>query len=328
MPVLSIILPVFNAEPFLSNCLESVLNQSLTNFECICIDNGSTDKSADIIKSYLLRDERLKYHYNGQRGVSIARNTGLGLAKGNYVFFLDADDWMEGNMLEQLVNGIELKNADWVICNAWNENGMPSKRLALGGLDNKLFETGISEFKEFINFRFDFALWNKLYKLSLIRASNINFEKELFIGEDMLFNFKYFHAAKNFLVLEQPLYHYRIYPDSTMAVTKKDYPFQFNKILKIYRDFTRSKPELWPFWEVFREEWSRSFYNSVLPQLSATNSSTLSLSNTLSLMDEDLMKYQSKGVFGINYIKKWLLENHYFKAFEIIMKLKNRMLRA
>ena len=116
--VISIILPVYNCEKFLSRCLEALLIQTYSNIEVLCINDGSTDKSLQILEQYAQKDSRIKVFSQENSGPAKARNLGLAKARGDYLMFCDSDDWYEPQMCECMLKTIELENVDLVICKA------------------------------------------------------------------------------------------------------------------------------------------------------------------------------------------------------------------
>lgn len=111
-PQISVIIPVFNVEKFLPQCLDSVTGQTFADIEIICIDDGSTDKSPEILSRYADRDPRIRIISRTNGGLSAARNAGLKIARGKYIFFIDSDDWIEPNTLEKLFAAAENTGAD------------------------------------------------------------------------------------------------------------------------------------------------------------------------------------------------------------------------
>ena len=122
MPLVSVVVPVYNVDIYLEEMLEGLRNQTLKDIEIICVDDGSTDKSAGIIQNQAQKDTRIKYIRQENQGGGAARNTGIAAADGKYLICLDADDIYEGNMLELLYNQAEKTDADITICEyvVWN----------------------------------------------------------------------------------------------------------------------------------------------------------------------------------------------------------------
>ena len=117
-PLVSVIIPCYNAEKYLKQCLDSVINQTLRDIEIICVDDESSDGTLDILTEYQKKDSRLKVITQKNAGAGDARNTGLRLAKGTYLSFLDSDDFFELNMLQEAYNLAELNQADFVVFNS------------------------------------------------------------------------------------------------------------------------------------------------------------------------------------------------------------------
>ena len=113
----SVIIPVYNVENYVKKCIDSVINQTYTNIEIILVDDGSTDSCGSICKEYSLRDNRILVIHKKNGGLSEARNVGLSYAKGNYILFVDGDDYIEKNMIEKLYNTILSNDSDMALCN-------------------------------------------------------------------------------------------------------------------------------------------------------------------------------------------------------------------
>jgi glycosyltransferase involved in cell wall biosynthesis len=214
-PEVSIIIPVYNSEKFLSRCLDSILNQSFNNFECILIDDGSTDSSLSICEQYRNSDNRFVVIHQKNSGVSAARNKGLEIARGRYICFIDSDDSSQINMLEKLVVAIEKSNAD-VVCCGYTENYAIRK---ISDKDFILDNVSPIEIIHFLEMRQAFGLvWNKLYRKELLDYNKIIFAISTKFGEDMLFNLQYFRQVKSVYISSDYLYNYL--QENLNAVTK------------------------------------------------------------------------------------------------------------
>ena len=115
-PLLSIIVPVYNVEQFLQKCIDSILAQTMTDFELILINDGSPDRCGEICDEYAVKDSRIIVIHQQNQGVSAARNAGLNVAKGEYIGFVDPDDWIDKNMYKEMINAAQQENADVVVC--------------------------------------------------------------------------------------------------------------------------------------------------------------------------------------------------------------------
>lgn len=203
-PLISIIVPVYNAERFLPHCIESILSQSYQNFELYLIDDGSTDSSAEICDKFSLTDNRIKVTHQSNSGQSIARNTALDLVQGEYIAFVDSDDYISPLFLEKLLDRIEKDNSDIVVCNycAIDEQGntwIPSiERHGLLSSD----EFWLLEKKHKM---YCVALWNKLFKSSLWKTLRL---KEGKYAEDSFAMTQYICKAQSISIIEDVLYYY------------------------------------------------------------------------------------------------------------------------
>ena len=115
MPKVSVIIPVYNSEKYISECLDSVLNQTFKDIEIICIDDGSTDKSFDILNRYNIKEKRITLLTQKNLGQSVARNKALEIAKGEYIYFLDSDDYIEPNLIEECIKKLD-ETQEGLIC--------------------------------------------------------------------------------------------------------------------------------------------------------------------------------------------------------------------
>jgi glycosyltransferase involved in cell wall biosynthesis len=235
---LSIIVPVYNAEKHLKECLCSIINQTLKEIQIIIINDGSSDNSKEIILDYVSKDDRILFIDSTNEGVSAARNKGIAQASGKYLGFVDADDYLDERMYQQLFEITEGQQAPMAICNAIQvANKQPfRKRLQL---KNDCFF--VSDKKkvmlDFLSFKYDSANWNKIYLSDIIRKNNLKFHKQLSIWEDLLFNLQFVIYTNKIVVLEEGLYYYRIHPTSVIAASKLSVSEQYNLFYKSYLSF-------------------------------------------------------------------------------------------
>lgn len=205
---ITIIVPIYNAAEFVALCLESIVNQSYSNIEVILINDGSTDNSSRIIDDFASNDERIKIINQKNLGVSVARNRGIDNATGKYIIFIDADDYLlDIRALENVhttsvghpcdVIMYDIKYEDKKTHYPLNEGGYFSKE----DIDSFLFEV-IKE--EHFN-----SPCNKLYSKEILNKYNIRFDKNIKIGEDLLFNIDYFKHCSSLYYLNNNLYYYR-----------------------------------------------------------------------------------------------------------------------
>lgn len=219
-PCLSIIIPVYNASKYLSGCIESILNQSYRDFELILVNDGSADTSGDVCDEYAQKDSRIKVIHKPNGGVSSARNTGIAVAKGKYLTFVDADDTVEPDIYDVMIDGAEQHGVDYVIC-GYNEVcghkiiprlfSLPDNTVMnRDGVISKLISS-IYTGESIIN-----SPCNKLYKRELIERYKIEFPKRR-RAEDWLFNIAYVEIAQSAIYINRPLYNYVRNEQSAMS---------------------------------------------------------------------------------------------------------------
>lgn len=207
-PKISIIIPAYNEEKNIARCLNSVLAQSFTNFEALCIDDGSTDSTAEIIKSFAEKDERIILLKNPNKGVSSARNFGIENAKGNYIGFVDSDDFIQPQMYEFLYRAVTENNCDFSVCKYEKSSDIKVKFFEYK-TENFLPEKFISNFNE-EELVFSSA-WTKLISNKILKK--IKFEN-FRIGEDTVFNSELYSYNFSSVLVDAELYTYYINPQS------------------------------------------------------------------------------------------------------------------
>ena len=224
-PLVSIVVPVYNVEPYINKFLESVLNQTYKNLEIICINDGSTDGSGDILDEFAAKDSRLAIIHQSNAGCAIARNIGLDHATGDYIGFVDPDDWVELNFYEKAVKLAEETHADIVITNFIREYTHSSEVMInyksvpdLFYDNNDAFQYG---FEADVYRGFKMFLWNKLFISRLFTTKERNglelrTMSDLVSGSDIFLTSQCFLNAGTFAYTNDAFYHYRIRDNSAM----------------------------------------------------------------------------------------------------------------
>lgn len=209
--MVSIIVPVYNAEKRLEICVESIINQSYKDIEILLIDDGSKDNSGAICDKFALKDKRVKVSHIPNGGVSNARNFGIKNASGKYVQFVDSDDSLPETAVEDKIKCIESNVCQLVVTNYFKECDNEKSIVDFELRGEKTLEEYITHFigKHAQSLYFG-AIWNKMYSLELIKANNIAFSPEISLGEDFIFNLEYLRHCKKVFVMEQALYNYFI----------------------------------------------------------------------------------------------------------------------
>lgn len=217
MPKISVIIPVYNVERYIEECLRSVCNQTLKDIEILCINDGSTDNSLEILKSFAQNDNRVIIIDQQNAGVSAARNKGLELSKGEYISFVDSDDYIKPDFLEKLYNKATETEADIVACGVtYLENGNFN---AQNHLHKQTFKTGkdiITTINDKFSFMSSVVIWNKLYSANLIKKHNIKFVENCRF-EDNHFTFITIAIANKIALEPSTEYIYRIINNSFMS---------------------------------------------------------------------------------------------------------------
>jgi len=222
--LISVILPVYNAEKYLCQCLESVLRQSYKLIEIILVDDGSNDKSASISEGYALADSRVKVIHTPNNGPAAARNIGIKKSTGDFIFFMDADDYLEDSALELLIESYRLSEADLVIGDFKKNNSGPYA----SGHERFFSESRLLTRKDIIIYtekylkkpnRFPLFVysWGRLFKSAIIKNNNIFFNCGLRTFEDVAFNFDYLCYAQKMFFLKKVIYTHLVHDNYSSA---------------------------------------------------------------------------------------------------------------
>lgn len=214
-PKVSVIIPVYNVEKYIITCMESVKNQTFKNFEVIFIDDGSTDNTLEIVNAYITEHslENFKVISQNNQGSSSARNRGLDVAQGDWIFFLDADDWIENNALELLFNTSQEYDSDLII-GGYQAVDDISKEIELWS--NFLYE--YATLPENLDGLHSFSFcWGRLFKRKIIEKNNIRFDKRIAYAEDNAWHFDYNRYIKSYACINTVIYNYRINRDGAQT---------------------------------------------------------------------------------------------------------------
>lgn len=250
MPKISVIIPVYNCEKYLEDCLKSVILQTYENLEIICIDDGSKDRSLDILKEYKEKDQRIIVISQENSGQSCARNKGMALAKGEYISFVDADDAVSLALYEKFCDALSSVNEDVDIYmfNACTYN----KNQDIDNIEIDCFfnikewlnhkdEKTIHTFDDCTNpFSGNMSAVNKIYKKEFLKRNNITFPENL-IFEDQYFYIKTFLCAQKIVINSESLYKYRAGNASSTMSTLSGNVFDIFEIMKLIEDEINEK---------------------------------------------------------------------------------------
>lgn len=215
----SIIIPAYNCESCLKRCVESVLGQTCPDWEALIVDDGSTDGTPAVAQELCARDGRIRYIRQPNGGVSAARNTGIDAAQGDYVLFLDADDYWESDTLETLRERVRSSGEDAVVVFnfAHNDGTRPVLPMGEGGMD---YPCGSGWIRDFLagdmGETIAHSVWNKVFVRSVLSEKGLRFPAGVAVGEDMIFTLQYLSYFHRLELVDRALYHYIISTTSAM----------------------------------------------------------------------------------------------------------------
>ncbi|WP_349763510.1 glycosyltransferase [Fusobacterium sp. SYSU M8D902] len=243
----SIIIPVYNTSKFLTKCLDSVLNQSLKEVEIILLNDGSMDKSDEICLEYSKKYKNIKYINKKNTGCSDTRNLGIKMAKGEYIAFLDSDDYVEKSMYEVLYNQAYLEKLDIMMCGILYHNLIEKNQYSVS-------PKRIKKFSDF--FLYDILIaspCNKIFKKELILKNNIYFPVNTHQGEDLVFCFKSLSFTTEVKYINKDYYHYQIHGNNSIfdLEKKSGLIISFNEMFRFLNSFSQKYPNKKVLLEIF-----------------------------------------------------------------------------
>ncbi|PAB54425.1 hypothetical protein A3Q24_07785 [Lactobacillus johnsonii] len=254
----SVILPIYNADKYLEKCVNTIINQTYSNLQIILVDDGSTDNSWDICQSLKTKDKRISIMTQNNSGVSVARNSGMDMADGDWIMFVDPDDYLDKRAIEILLANAN-SQTDIAICSCYgvDENAMSKKRAHFFE-DNQTFNKNKSDlYLQLLNssykqtgsvFTAIGVPWGKLYRFSFLKKYSLRFDPSLRRMQDNIFNMYAFYFARNINYIDKSLYFYRLDHITDYAKRhRKDFPNIFKPIavartkgiydLKLYKNY-------------------------------------------------------------------------------------------
>lgn len=238
----SVIMPIYNAFDYLRPAMDTVIDQTLREIEIICIDDGSTDKSLAIVKEYQEKDERIRIVTENNAGVSTARNKGIIRARGEFVIFLDADDFYEPTLLEKLYELAVREELDIAVTRFDIYNNKQSRfTSAVEEEHGEIFLGGQvaskNEFPDHILQSMTGYVWNKLFRTSFIRDKGLNFAPELYVFEDVHFISTALAFANRIAGVDEVLVHHRVYSEQSRAKLFRKYYSQVPAVYMKIKEF-------------------------------------------------------------------------------------------
>ena len=244
-PKVSVVIPVYNSAKYLRKCLDSIVAQTFADWEIVAVNDGSSDDSPAILDEYAARDARIQVIHRANGGVSAARNDGLEAAGGEYVIFVDSDDYLAPNALDVAVSAAECENADVVITDhwSWKENGSETEHHFfakdfvartpedIAAVQRTVLYKGYSPYpSKCCSYMFS-ALWTKLIRRELLVQNEIRFSSRLKLYEDGLVALQVFEYARVVAYKQVPTYHYRILSNSLCHINEQRLVHDCNEIV-------------------------------------------------------------------------------------------------
>lgn len=277
MPLVSVIVPVYKVEYVVKNCIESILNQTFTDFELILVDDGSPDNSGRICDEYAKKDDRVIVIHKENGGVSSARNVGIDKAKGKYICFVDSDDYVSKDYLKTLIDVKENNKEDNIWCYFKTVDKYSEK------IDCKEVspETNLKKYtvKDIMTLHekwLDAGPVCKLYISDIIKENNLKFDDSLSLGEDLIFNFVYLdYTNKNIIVINKELYFYL--QNNENSLSKKYYQDMF----EIYKKINSVMYQYLNKWNCDKSQFEK-YYNACFFKYEVVLKNTFSNQNNVS----------------------------------------------
>ena len=239
-PYFSIILPTYNVAPYLERCVQSVLDQRFYDFELILVDDGSTDESGEICDRLGTQHTCIRVIHKANGGLSSARNAGLETARGEYIWWVDSDDWIAEDALNILFQASSSQKPDMVKCNYVRVEGdeRPFCSNARPGLHEKEAKKALLDTAMLMPSRFCLSVWSHIYRREFLEKNKLTFVSERIIGsEDYLFNLQALAVAESIRVIPQQLYFYELREGSLSQRYKKDLPDRYIRLYTQLRQF-------------------------------------------------------------------------------------------
>lgn len=317
-PKITVIIPVYNAERYIKRCLKSVTSQSYKNFEVILINDGSTDSSESIIKKYINADNRFRYFSQNNSGPSFARNLGIKKAKGDYLSFIDADDWVSPDYLEKLITPMLNNGTDLVCAGYYEVNPRFPKGLKLHDFREELFNKNINK-KSFQSNLFNGVsgvLWGKLFKKEIFDCNNILLNPNLTLSEDLLAVLEYSRFIDKVFIIPDAIYYYNRLDESGLS---RGLNLEKYLSLKVFfKEVERFREELsFLDLELIKDKRKYSFMIQLLKDQSRSKKEYYKIADFLveneSPLDPNIFQRKQldklilRDIFNGNYFRSWIL---------------------
>lgn len=318
--MISLIIPVYNAERYLKQCLDSIVNQTMTDFECILIDDGSTDFSGEICDQYASLSSAPFFRVIHQRnaGVSAARNKGIELATGEYITFVDADDWLAPDYIQAMQTLV--KKADFIAVGMYDwmsERECVKVQNATADLYNLNDD---SQFLTLIKCKRLTGPWCKLYDASIIQKHNLQFNTEISFGEDKEFVANYISHCNSAYISDYCGYYYRV--DVAGSLSRKVHKERYLTEYRIWEIWYASILKRDIEYRPLNEHLVHELYYIVSDSIVGANKDGYYIPR-LTSDAKGFLKINSRYIDDANVLRKYLITHNYFQLARWINKIKN-----
>ncbi len=289
IPKVSVILPVYNVGKYLRQSLDSLINQTLKDIEIICVNDGSTDESYEILEEYKAKDNRIKVIHKSNKGTGAARNDGLRIAQGECIGFVDPDDWVKPSMFERLYEEIKEKNLDIAMCmpDGYDEKNAVNAPFPYFIDENfkNIIDNRVFNWHDLSPFQYPMCVWNKLYSKKFIDKNKIDFAEGLDF-EDHKFIFGALLAAQRVFFIREKLYIYRFNREGSVLTDNNRRLIDHIKIFDIVEDLMKKTNtyevlrndflnykihNLLYYYSMIKDEYKKEYYEEMKKSLKETN---------------------------------------------------------
>lgn len=249
--LITIVVPIYNSSKYLCRCINSIINQTYQNLEIILVDDGSTDNSLDMCNKYADKDNRIKVIHKDNSGAAASRNVGINHAMGNYIAFVDSDDYIELDMYEKMINISKQYDCDIVMCDCYKENKNEkhifTHNIRKGYYDknmlfNEYFPTLLAT--NTVDYPSTISNWTCLFKMKIINDYQIRYKEGMRFSEDWLFGSQFMYYANSFYYMKEKCFYHYMMNDS--SVTHTYYEDKWTLMKQLYlaiKDFFENKED-------------------------------------------------------------------------------------
>lgn len=247
-PLVSIIVPIYNVEQYIEECIKSIVNQTLTQIEIILVNDGTKDDSINKIKKYIDNDDRIILINKENGGLSSARNKGLEIAKGDYILFIDSDDYIDTDMVQEMYESMSSNDLDIVMCGYKRVENEKVYEVHPPIESNIIFnkEDIIKIVEQGHNTKSIWFVWRNMYRKDILTKNSLTFNEDIKFGEDSVFNMNSFLSSNKIMSIDKCLYNYRLNPNSLTQSKHKpnleeNVMLQYCEKIKIVKDYNLNK---------------------------------------------------------------------------------------